>query len=228
MCSGHSGVFTARPSATSTAPATAAVPDGRYVAAICTMSNVPASARDQQEPDQHQRRPEHREDQEPGGGPPPADRVVLVAPAVDHEPHRDQRDLEERRRTAPCRAPGSCRARRPRSAAAGRRARPARRSPGRGAPARTGSSATTSVRHQHQRRRDPVEPEVPVHVERGDPGHVDVAAVERRRRRRAHGPHRPAERDHARRATATADGGGSRRPSSRVSTANANGGRPAR
>ena len=59
------------------------------------MSNVPVVCVQQQEADQHQRRADHRDDEEAGGRPAAPDRVVLVTPVGDDEPHRDQHELEE-------------------------------------------------------------------------------------------------------------------------------------
>ena len=81
MCSGHSGVFTARPSATSTAAVTAGGA-GRAVGRG-DLHDVEGAGLgpDEHEADQHQRRPEHGEDQEPGGRAAPAGLVVRGRPS---------------------------------------------------------------------------------------------------------------------------------------------------
>ena len=154
----------------------------------------------EQEAHEHDGRAGHGEDQEPGRGAAPCLGVVSVTPRVDHEPHRDERDLEEdeeqhqvegeeRAEHARLDDEEQDRERRgaPRAALGiGRRVPEQRHQCGR----------EDQGRHQHQRRGDPVDAESPVHVERGEPHrihrapHATQRAVVLDRE-----PHRPAEGD---------------------------------
>ena len=147
-------VFTARPSATSRLAVSASGPEASYDAAVATMSKVPVRVRATRKPTSISAEPVTVKTRN-HGGPVPARLVVLVAPGVDHEPHRDQRDLEEdeeqhhvERQKLPS-TPDSITS----SSTASR--------PGRhpaGVPHQRHEAAGEDHGHQHQRRGDPVHP----------------------------------------------------------------------
>jgi hypothetical protein len=152
----------------------------------------------EQEAHEHQRRPGHGEDQEPGRGLSAGHRVVGVAPSVDDEPHRDQRDLEEHEeqhhveREEAAEDTGLDHQQQDRQ-----RGGPGRSAlgVGRGVTDQRHHARGEHQRgHQHQGRGDPVDPELPVDVEGGEPDRVDGAArgAEPAVVRRSQ-PHRPGQ-----------------------------------
>jgi hypothetical protein len=176
MCSGHTGVLTAKPRAIATARASSSDPvrGGRQLRELGQLQRAGGGAQ-ADEADQHQRRSRHREQQEPGRRAPTPLGVVGVAPPGDDEPHGDQRQLEEHEEDQ--------QVQREEDAQRGSRDHQHEgdeRLAGRqvvvdvvgGEPC--AAQGREQAAHQRQHQTGAVEAEVPVDAERLDPRHVDL------------------------------------------------------